>query len=135
MSADQSNEPLKVGFHPPEQCARGRTDCQSLAQIISTEQPHTFVCCGEVLGDSPEPRDQWSFCFRADQDREHCVGTDLRIFVDRRDMSHMAAVLSMGLATVIPPDVGAPEREIDTLPEGDNDPNGNRDLAREIDGS
>lgn len=98
-----SEAPLKVGFHPPEQCARGRTDCRSLAQIIASSG-ETFVCCGEVIGHTPEPKDKWSFCFKGDQSRPYCAGTDLRIFVDRRDMSHMAAVLGMGLATVLPPD-------------------------------
>lgn len=97
---------LKMGFHPPLQCARGRTDCRSLAQIIAGDvPPYTFVCCGEVLdGATPEPRDKWAFCFRGCQTRSHCVGTDIRIFVDQRDMSHMVGVLGMGLATVIPPD-------------------------------
>lgn len=102
------DEPLLTGFHPPEQCVRGRTDCRSLAQIISTNdnpEKRTFMCCGEVLnGATVEPRDQWSFCHRSDQTRAYCGGVDIRFFVDRRDMSHMAAVLAMGLATVIPPD-------------------------------
>lgn len=102
------DEALLTGFHPPEQCARGRTDCRSLAQIISTNddpEQRTFMCCGEVLnGATPRPQDQWVFCLRG-EDRPCSPGTDVRFFVDRRDMSHMAAVLSMGLATVIPPDV------------------------------
>lgn len=97
--------PLLVGFHPPEQCVRGRTDCRSLAQIISSEEPYTFMCCGEVVGGAtPEPQDQWVFCHRSEQDRDYCAGNDIRMFVDRRDMSHMAAVLSMGLAMAISPD-------------------------------
>lgn len=99
-----TERPLLTGFHPPEQCARGRTDCQSLAQIVSTGGQRTFMCCGEVLnGATPRPQDQWVFCLRG-EDRPDGPGTDVRFFVDRRDMSHMAAVLSMGLATVIPPD-------------------------------
>lgn len=100
-----SERPLKTGFHPPEQCVRGRTDCRSLAQIISVGTPdqRTFMCCGEVLDDATvDPGDQWSFCHRSDQTRRHCGAVDVRFFVDQRDMSHMAAVLSMGLATVIP---------------------------------
>lgn len=96
--------PLKAGFHPPEQCARGRQDCRSLAQIVSSDAA-TFVCCGEVApGATPFPRDQWAFCLRGEQDRPGVEGTDVRFFIDRRDMSHMAAVLAMGLATVISPD-------------------------------
>jgi len=102
-------KPLKVGFHPPLQCVRERADCRSLAQIISSDA-ETFVCCGEIIGGAtPESRDKWAFCFRGDQNRPHCVGTDIRILLDQRDMSHMAAVLGMGLATVIPPDEGTPE--------------------------
>lgn len=97
--------PLKTGFHPPEQCVRGRTDCQSLSQIISTDEPYTFMCCGEVLnGATPWPTDKWVFCHRSRHDRPDCGGVDIRFFVDRRDMSHMAAVLSTGLAMAIPPD-------------------------------
>lgn len=62
-------DPLKVGLHPSGQCARGRTDCRSLAQVISTEEPRTFACCGEVApGCSPVPQDQWSFCMGCDHD-------------------------------------------------------------------
>lgn len=96
--------PLKTGFHAPEQCARGRTDCRSLAQIVSSDTT-TFACCGEVApGATPFPRDQWAFCMRGTDERPGVAGTDVRFFVDRRDMSHMSAVLAMGLATVIPPD-------------------------------
>jgi hypothetical protein len=103
--------PLKTGFHPPEQCVRGRTDCRSLAQIIATpdDGEMTYMCVGELApGASPEPLDQWCFCHKSRHDRSYIGGVDIRFFVDRRDMSHMAAVLSMGLATVIPPDGEAP---------------------------
>lgn len=104
MSGFTRTTPLKTGLHPPEQCARGRSDCRSLAQIISSDGA-TFTCCGEVApGATPFPRDQWAFCMRGCDDRRGVVGTDVRFFVDRRDVSHMAAVLAMGLATVIPPD-------------------------------
>lgn len=99
-----NDEPLKVGFHPPLQCARGRQDCRSLAQIISSSDSPTFICCGEVLdGATPVPQDQWSFCLGM-IDAPHGRGYDFRCFVDRRDMSHMSAVLSMALAMAIPPD-------------------------------
>lgn len=99
--------PLKTGFHPPEQCVRGRTDCRSLAQIVSTVEAKTFMCVGEVAeGASPELGDKWCFCHRSSHDRAHVDGVDVRLFLDQRDMSHMAAVLSMGLATVISPDEG-----------------------------
>jgi len=104
MAEWTKDTPLKTGFHPPEQCARGRSDCRSLAQIISTDDD-TFMCCGEVApGASPDPRDNWSVCVKGKSDRAHCMGSDVRVFVDRRDMSHMAAVLTMGLAVAIPPD-------------------------------
>ena len=99
--------PLKTGFHPPEQCVRGCADCRSLAQIISTGPPdeRTFMCVGERQVPDQHPEgDHWTFCHRSIQGREHIGHVDFRIFVNRRDMSHMAAVLSMGLATVIPCD-------------------------------
>lgn len=102
MSDD--GEALKVGFHPPLQCARGRGDCRSLAQIISSSG-ETFCCVGEAAaGTSPWPSDQWVFCHRSRTDRSGVAGVDVRFYVDRRDMSHLSAVLSLGLATVIPPD-------------------------------
>lgn len=105
MSEWTKNTALKTGHHPPEQCARGRTDCRSLHQLLSTEGDTTIVCCGEVKpGHTPEPRDKWCFCVRGDHTRTHCSGTDIRIFVDQRDMSHFSAVLSAGLAMVIPCD-------------------------------
>ena len=99
---------LKTGFHPMEQCARGRTDCRSLMQILSTTEESeaagegtTITCCGEVLnGATPEPRDQWSLCIKSSQNRAHVAGNDIRIFVDRQDISHLAAVLSYGRALI-----------------------------------
>jgi hypothetical protein len=97
--------PLKTGFHPPEQCARGRTDCRSLHQLISTFGDHTFFCVGEVApGCSPEPQDKWAFCAKGDGTRDYCAETDVRFFVDQRDLSQIAAVAAAGLAIVIPPD-------------------------------
>lgn len=94
--------PLKTGLHPPEQCARGRTDCRSLAQVISTHEPRTFICCGEVApGCTPVPQDQWSFCMGCDHDGERPIGTNIRIFIDRVDMSDMAAVLATGLSMTV----------------------------------
>jgi hypothetical protein len=100
------NTPLKTGFHPPEQCVRGRTDCRSLAQIIAApdDGDKTFMCVGELAEGCSEPTDKWCFCHKSRHDRNYIGGVDIRFFVDRRDMSHMAAVLAMGLATVIPPD-------------------------------
>lgn len=90
--------PLKVGLHPPEQCARGRLDCRSLAQVVSDDGA-TFVCCGEVApGRTPDPRDKWAFCVKGDQARAHCAGTDVRIFVDRIDMVDMVGVLATGVS-------------------------------------
>lgn len=93
--------PLKVGLHPPEQCARGRADCRSLSQIISSDLT-TFICCGEMApGCSPEPRDKWSLCVKGVQDRDYCLGTDMRIFVDEKDMANISAVLTFGLSVAI----------------------------------
>lgn len=104
MSDWTQQTPLQVGFHPPEQCVRGRTDCRSLHQIISSGEKPTFICCGEVKpGCTPVPQDKWSFCMGM-CNGPHDHGYDLRIFIDRRDMSHMAAVLSAGLAIIMQPD-------------------------------
>lgn len=92
---------LKTGFHPFEQCARGLKYCRSLMQIVSTEDEQTITCCGEVLnGATPEPRDQWSLCIKSRQDRAHTAGNDLRIFVDRQDISHIGAVLGYARALI-----------------------------------
>lgn len=94
---------LTRGFHPPEECARGEKNCQSLAQVIATDdvpQP-SFICCGEILNNAtPRPQDQLSFCHRGDATSE----VDYRIFLDRRDASHFIGVLGMALATVMPLD-------------------------------
>ncbi len=104
--------PLKTGFHPIEQCARGLSGCRSLLQIVSTESEQTITCCGEVLdGRTPEPRDQWSLCIKSRQDRDHCAGNDLRIFVDRQDISHIAAVLTYARALIDSGDLHNPAFE------------------------
>lgn len=96
-----TDAPLKTGFHPMEQCARGLTNCQSLMQILSTTDQPTIICCGEVLnGATPEPNDQWSLCIRSKQDRPHCAGNDLRMFVDRQDISQIGAVLAYARALI-----------------------------------
>ena len=93
--------PLKVGLHPPEQCVRGRTDCRSLQQVISSSVD-TFICCGEVKpGCTPEPRDKWALCVKGAQDRGYCAGTDIRIFIDEKDMANISAVLTFGLSAAI----------------------------------
>ena len=92
---------LKTGFHPIEQCARGLTSCRSLLQIVSTGDEQTITCCGEVLdGATPDQRDQWSLCIKSSQTRTHTAGNDLRIFVDRQDISHIAAVLGYARALI-----------------------------------
>lgn len=99
------DDPIKTGLHPPEQCARGRTDCRSLHQVVSTDdEPRTFICCGEVApGSSPVPQDQWAFCmFNGDQAHQGIPGSNLRVFIDRVDMSDMAAVLAVGLSMTVP---------------------------------
>lgn len=106
----KDDTPLKTGFHPMEQCARGLGTCRSLMQILSTERPLTITCCGEVLnGATPEPRDQWSLCITSRQDRAHTAGNDLRIFIDRQDMSHIAAVTAYGRALIDSADLVALE--------------------------
>lgn len=96
------DEPLKVGLHPPEQCARGRTDCRSLAQVVSTHEPRTFICCGEVApGCSPVPQDKWSFCMGCHQEGERPIGTNIRVFIDRVDMADMASVLATGMSMTV----------------------------------
>lgn len=97
----QTPKPLKTGFHPMEQCARGLSNCQSLLQIVSTAEERTITCCGEVLDEhTPEPNDRWSICIRSASNRGHCAGVDLRIFVDRQDISHIAAVTTYARALI-----------------------------------
>ena len=100
------------------QCPRGLPNCQSLLHIASTEgDDSTFICCGEVLnGDTVDPRDQWSLCVKAIQDRQHCAGTDLRIFLDRQDISHLAAVLSYARAQIDSADLWNPDFEAAIAP-------------------
>lgn len=109
MEITLGNPPLKTGFHPMEQCARGLTNCRSLLQIVSTEAERTITCCGEVLnGATPEPRDQWSLCIKSSQTRAHTAGNDLRLFVDRQDISHIASVLGYARALIDSADLHAP---------------------------
>lgn len=86
------------GFHPPLYCPRGKTDCQSLAQIISTGHA-SFVCCGER--DSVTPRtveqDSHRFCHKTGE------GVDVMMNHDSRDLAHIAAVYAWALAVAIPP--------------------------------
>lgn len=84
-----------------------------MLHIASTEGDEpTFICCGEVLnGATVDPRDPWAFCIRAIQDRAHCAGTDIRIFLDRQDISHMAAVLSYARANIDSSDLWNPAFE------------------------
>ena len=110
MSAWTRATPLAVGFHPPEQCARGRSDCRSLGQVISSDAT-TFVCCGEVAkGATPDPADEWAFCVRGRDDRPGVNGTDIRIFIDKMDMSHMTMVLATAQAIATTP-APAPQGE------------------------
>lgn len=113
MLSDEQRAPLKVGFHCMDQCPRGRTDCKSLLHIASSEgAAPTFICCGEVLnGATVDPRDPWAFCIRADQTRQHCAGTDIHIFLDRQDISHMAAVLTYARANIDSADLFNPAFE------------------------
>lgn len=90
-------EPRREGFHPPLYCPRGRSDCQALAQIISTGHA-SFICCGENDGTSrPVAQDVLTFCHKT-QD-----GVDFTTYHDQRDVAHMAAVLGWALAVVTPP--------------------------------
>ena len=84
------------GFHPPLYCPRGRTDCQSLAQIISTNHA-SFICCGENDGSArPVEQDKYTFCHKSGG------GVDLTTYMDQRDIAHFAAVLGWALAVAIP---------------------------------
>lgn len=88
------------GFHDPLYCPRGRTDCKSLAQIISQEH-RSFVCCGENDGSSASvPTDKYRMCHKTEE------GVDVMMNHDQRDLSHMAAVYSWALAAVIAVDAG-----------------------------
>lgn len=92
----------REGFHDPIYCPRERTDCKSLAQIIADGHA-SFICVGERQFDPATravPTDAYRFCHKS------CEGVDLAINHDQRDMAHIAAVYSMGLAAVLAPDAG-----------------------------
>lgn len=91
MTQDTGRE----GFHPPLYCPRSLTDCQALAQIISTGH-ESFICCGENDGQRRIKQDKFTFCLKSAE------GVDLITYHDQRDLSHMAAVLGWALAVVIP---------------------------------
>lgn len=92
----KATEAAREGFRPPLYCPRGRQDCRSLAQIISTGHA-SFVCCGE-RDDSPRlvQQDAYRFCYKS------AVDVNVMINHDQRDIAHIAAVYSWALATVIP---------------------------------
>lgn len=93
-------ERIREGFHDPVYCPRGRTDCRSLAQIIS-EAHESFVCCGENDGSSAAvATDRYRFCHKT------AYGVDAMMNHDQRDMAHIAAVYSWALAAVIATDAG-----------------------------
>lgn len=104
----------REGFKPPLYCPRTRTDCQSVAQIISVGHV-SFICCGERL-DDPAARsvfsDSMRYCHKT------ADGVDLSLTHDRRDMAHIAAVYSMALAVVMPEDPGYEPPRADVEPEG-----------------
>ncbi len=76
-------------------CPRGRTDCKSLAQIISDGHV-SFVCCGENDGsDVTVQEDRYRFCHKTAE------GVDVLMNHDRRDLSHIAAVYSWALAASV----------------------------------
>jgi hypothetical protein len=64
------------------------------------------MCLGErdpetITG---ERLDKWRFCHRGEQRRDYQQGGEVMLNVCCYDIAHMAAVLSMGLATVTPLD-------------------------------
>jgi hypothetical protein len=90
----------REGFHDPIYCPRGRDDCKSLAQIISTGHV-SFVCCGENDGQQVSvATDRYRFCHRTGE------GVDVLMNHDQRDMAHIAAVFGWALAAVISPESG-----------------------------
>ncbi len=92
----------REGFHDPRYCPRGRADCKSLAQIISTGHA-SFVCCGENDGTwLAVLTDRYRFCHKTNE------GVDVLMNHDQRDLAHIAAVYSWGLAAVIAVDAGHP---------------------------
>lgn len=98
--AAAEREAAREGFHPPLYCPRFRTDCQSLAQVISTGHV-SFVCCGERLDKRDKravPQDAYRFCHKTGE------GVDVLMNHDRRDMAHIASVYTGALAVVIPCD-------------------------------
>jgi len=82
-------------IHCPFYCPRGRDDCESLSQIIAQDHM-SFICVGKNNGKNREfEQDQYRECFKNDV-------IDRMEDIDRRDLQHAAAVLSMALAATEP---------------------------------
>lgn len=81
------------GIWRPCYCPRGRTDCESLSQIIA-EGHDSFICVGRNDGSTRVVEaDEFRECFKnAEIDRMEDA--------DRRDLQGAAAVFSMALAVV-----------------------------------
>ena len=84
---------MNTGFTLPDECPRGRENCQPYSHIIS-ENVESFFCVGRHDGSiSPVLRDKYSVCFRGERD-------DTISLYDKRDLVHHAAVMVQSLAII-----------------------------------
>jgi len=74
---------------------RGRKDCRPIANIVSDEEPLTFICCGENDGKTREyQQDKYRICIK-----DRCsYGT--RQDVDKRDIIDEMSVLAQALSVI-----------------------------------
>ena len=75
----------------PDKCLRGYLNCEPLAQI-EADNGDSFICCGLNDGSIREiEADRFTFCFKN-------LDTDEETYNDKRDLTHMLAVISQALA-------------------------------------
>ena len=83
----------KTGFTLPNNCPRGRKNCDPYSQIVSDEC-ESFFCVGVHDGSlSKVLQDKYTVCFKGPHD-------DHISMYDKRDITHNAAVLLNALAII-----------------------------------
>jgi len=84
---------MKKGFILPDNCPRGRTNCDPYDQIVSSDGS-SFFCCGLHDGSlSKVLQDKYTVCFKGERD-------DRISMCDKRDLIHHASVLIRSLAII-----------------------------------
>ena len=76
-----------------DKCPRGLKDCEPLANIISDEEPRSFICVGfNEIDSRVERQDRFRHCWH------NGFGIDIREDMDRRDIIDTIMVLSRGIS-------------------------------------